>query len=115
MINAALYTDAYSAAQKDSLLVDQLERLQDFLRRLADLDRCYRALLVTHVASGAQRMELDTLSHRYLSNVYRACEALLNGSSQVERQVFKFQFKQETDASPGIIQINPTTTRRPAL
>lgn len=112
MIPEDLSTSVYLEERKGSLRVGQLEQCQAFLRRLGQLDRCFRQLLEHHIEVASSRMELDKLSHQYLSNVYRASEALLNGRSQVEQQVFKFQFNQETDALPDIIPTSRTTIPR---
>jgi len=69
-------------APRDSSPVDQLEQLQAFYRRVAALEQAYRSYLRQERCS-AQAVLL------FQSSVFRACEALLNGSSQAGQQVFK--------------------------
>lgn len=65
-----------------SLPQDRLERLARFFQRLAELEDSYRPLL--RDPQSLVRASLD-----FQSSVHRACEQLLNGSSQEERQAYR--------------------------
>jgi len=72
-----------------SLAEVQLEQLAAFYARLSDLERVYR-LPLREAASDAPRFR--GVAQAFRSSVLRACEALLNGSSQAEVQVFRSEF-----------------------
>ena len=88
-----------------SSLVVQLAQSEAFLRRVAELDAAYLSLLGSPFLEPSR---LEELAGRYVSSLRRACEALLNGSSQEERLVFRSQLvppgaalKDSTPTSPA--------------
>jgi len=79
---SSIFSNERVVLPKDLQREESLVRLEGFYRRVADLERAYRPLL----RSEESRSEASV---QFLSSVCRACEALLNGLSQEEEQVFR--------------------------
>jgi len=83
----SMFSNVSDEGLRDLQPVESLVQLQDFLERLASLELAFRPLLRSDSLQSDQ--SLGRAVAQYRLSVFRACEALLSGRSQEERQVFK--------------------------